>query len=832
MNEKTLRVLEYPKVLEKLASYTSFNAGRELAQNLTPSNDLAEVQARLDTTTEARNLIENSAEVTIGGARDVRNAVRLAALGHTIDAISFLEIQATLHSSRTLRHIIMKQATQYYLLSEIARNLVDLPLLEGEIERTIAPDGSVMDSASPALRRIREQIRISHGRLIDRLNSMLTSSQYRTALQEPIITMREGRYVLPIKTDFKGQVRGIIHDQSASGQTLYIEPIGIVDLNNNWKQLQLDEKDEIERILRELAAKVAVHAPAIMTAVEALGQLDLAFAKARYANAIRATQPIISPPGDNAALLNFGQARHPLLGDKVVPIDVYLGGDVRVLVITGPNTGGKTVSIKTVGLLTLMTQAGMHIPAETGSQALIFQKIFADIGDEQSIEQSLSTFSSHMTNIIGILDKIDPATLVILDELGAGTDPTEGAALARSLIEFMLEKKACAVITTHYSELKTYAYTTPGVQNASVEFNVETLSPTYRLQIGLPGRSNALAIANRLGMPENITDGARSLLSKEETQADVLIGEIYKERETAATIRYDTMRIKVETEKLREELNNRLRSIEESRRKAITEARESARQEIETEFAALRKETDELRHRLLDIEQAARLAADSNEIAAEMERQRRALAEAERIAADLQREARQRARQRANAPLLPTDEPLDNNFKVGDAVRIESLGLEGTINANPDSEGKFEVISGNFKVKVLPLDLRKISKKTLSESGGARTSRQRIDLANQREKEAAINVNIQARRSTADTSMELDMRGWRAEEVATELDRYLNDAYMSNLPYVRLVHGKGTGVLRQVVRQYLRSHPLVASWRNGENSEGGDGVTVANLKQA
>jgi DNA mismatch repair protein MutS2 len=829
MHEKTLRVLEYPKVLERLAYYTSFNAGRELAENLTPATEINEIQARLDTTAEARRLIENSPEVTIGGARDIRASVRLAAMGHAIDPTSFLEIHSTLQSSRNMRHAIIKQAAQYYYLSEIARNLVDLPLLEGEIERTIGPDGTVLDSASPALRRIREQIRISHNRLIDRLNNMLTSSQYRTALQEPIITMREGRYVLPVKADFKGQLRGIVHDQSASGQTLYIEPLGVVELNNSWKQLQLDEKDEIERILRELAAKIAVHAPAIITAVEALAQLDLAFAKARYANAIRATQPAINLPSAEGALLNFGQARHPLLGDKVVPIDVYLGGDVRVLVITGPNTGGKTVSIKTVGLFTLMVQAGLHLPVEAGSQALVFQKIFADIGDEQSIEQSLSTFSSHMTNIIGILDKIDADSLVVLDELGAGTDPTEGAALARSLIEFILEKQACAVITTHYSELKSYAYATPGVQNASVEFNVQTLSPTYRLQIGLPGRSNALAIATRLGMPENIVESARGLLSKEETQADVLIGEIYKERETAATIRYETMRVKAETEKLRDELSKQLRTIDEARREAVAVAREQARQELEAEFSAIRKETEELRHRLLDIEQAARLASQSNEIAAEMERQRKALAEAERAAANLQREARQRARQRSNTPILPTDEPLDTDFKVGDAVRVETLGMEGTINTLADTDGKLEIVSGNFKVKVLPADLRKLPKKALADNA-PRTARQRADIAGMREKEAAVRVNVQARQSSADTGMELDMRGWRAEAVSSELDRYLNDAYLSNLPYVRLVHGKGTGVLRQVVRQYLRTHPLVASFRTGENSEGGDGITVATLR--
>jgi DNA mismatch repair protein MutS2 len=842
MNEKTLRVLEFHKVLEKLAAHTSFSAGRELALELRPTTDLAEAQTRLDTTDEARRLIEVRPEVTIGGARDVRNAVRVAVIGRSLDAAAFLELVNTLIGSRTLRRLVLKQAQSgdFYYLSQMAQRLVDLPLLEGEIERTIGPDGTVMDSASPALKRIRDEIRTAHGRLLEKLNSILSSPQYQPAIQEAIITMREGRYVIPVKNDFKGQLRGIVHDQSASGATVFLEPLAVVDLNNRWKQLQLDEREEIERILRELSAQVARHAQEIVGAVEALAEIDLALAKAKYAAVLRATQPKLSTPDAaeaEARLLNFIQARHPLLSGKVVPVNLYLGADYRVLVITGPNTGGKTVSIKTAGLLTLMAMAGLHLPVEDGSQALVFQKIFADIGDEQSIEQSLSTFSSHMTNIISMLDQIDKQTLVILDELGAGTDPTEGSALARSIIQFILDRHADAIITTHYSELKSFAYMTPGVQNASVEFDVQTLSPTYRLSIGIPGRSNALAIAARLGLRQDIIEGARSLVSPEETQVDTLLAEIHKEREETADVRIQTMKLRAEAERERDELKRQLRNIEQVKRQAISEGRQQARQEMENELASVRQESNALRHRLIEIEQAARQAAESAEIAAQLEKQRRALAEAEKRAEAMQKEARRRAQTRAaqtNGDGKTAEQDAEDLIlRPGDRVLIETLQQEAVLLNGPDNEGRYEVSFGAFKVKVNSNDLRKLKGKPRDPRQEERTNSRarRLDAEYEREKQAAVQVRAKARSDTASTTMEADIRGMRAEEVYAELDRYLNDAYLSNLPFVRIVHGKGTGVLRQVVRDILRSHPLIASFRLGEAGEGGDGVTVATLKK-
>jgi len=834
MNERTLRVLEYYKVLDRLANYTSFSAGHELVMELRPVTDRDEVQKRLDITAEARDLLELRPDATLGGAREIRGAVKAAAIGRALDVGSYLEIVSTLQSSRTLRRTILKAGGNgsLFYLSQIAQGLVDLPELEGEIEQTIAPDGTVLDSASPALRRIRVDIRTAHNRLLEKLNSMLSSSQYQPLIQDAIVTMRDGRYVIPIKSDFKGQMRGIIHDSSASGATVYMEPLAIVDLNNQWRELQMAEREEIERVLLELAGKVGKYGSEIVTAVEALAEIDLAFAKARYANAMRASQPRLGEPGIAGDQVNFIQARHPLLPGKVVPIDLYMGDQFRVLVITGPNTGGKTVSIKTAGLLVLMAQAGLHIPVGEGSQTLVFEKIFADIGDEQSIEQSLSTFSSHLNNIIGMLEKIDNHTLVILDELGAGTDPAEGSALARSIIQFLLGKGCCSVITTHYSELKSFAYVTPGVQNASVEFDVETLSPTYRLVIGLPGRSNALAIASRLGLRSDIIAGARELVAPEEMQVDAMLAQIQHEREETSNIRLQTMKRQAEVEREQEELKRRLRHIEEERQQVAAEARSQARLEMEEELEAVRQQSRDLRQRLLEVEGVIRDTHQDSALAARLSEQRRALAEAEARAIALQKEARRRAQVRAaTVANAQADETEEVTLKAGDRVLVGTLGQEGQVLGGPDGEGRYEVSSGAFKLKVAGSDLRKLKGKPREDR--PLTTRERLDQAAAAEKMAGVRVKAQARSNSpsANVSMEFDIRGWRAEEVEAELDRYLHDAYLSNMPFIRIVHGKGTGVLRQVVRDIVKRHSLVKSFRLGEAGEGGDGVTVVTLAQ-
>src|SRR6266545_6005220 len=617
ISPQSLETHEFPKILERLARHTSFSASRELAAALVPSTDAYEIGRRLQFTSEARRLLDDRPDTSIGGARDIRGPVGLARRGGVLDAAVFLEISATLASGRRLRTTLLKlDATLFPQLQELAQDLPNLPAVEEAIGATIGDDGTVLDSASPTLGRLRADIRVAFGRLQDKLQNMISSTQYGDSLQEPIITVRNGRYVVPVKASHKRNVRGLVHDQSASGATLYIEPMAIVELNNRWRELQLAEEEEVARILAELSGTVGADAARIIAGVEALAAIDLAFAMAKYATALRCVEPEIveattddrRPTTDkatrrqgdkettddgqratgNAAPLLLNQARHPLLDQEhVVPTDLHLGDGFRILLITGPNTGGKTVALKTTGLLALMAQAGLHIPAKAPSRLPVFDQIFADIGDEQSIEQSLSTFSSHMTNIIRILKALgDPTnderrttndgwkdessvvgrwSLVLLDELGAGTDPVEGAALARAIIERLLELGVMTIATTHYAELKAFAYATEGVQNGSVEFDVETLAPTYRLTIGLPGRSNALAIAARLGLDPALVERARSTVAHEDVHVEDLLAGIHREREATAAELARVEELRADTEKYRERLADELRGFEQRR---------------------------------------------------------------------------------------------------------------------------------------------------------------------------------------------------------------------------------------------------------------------------
>ncbi|MDP9371826.1 MAG: endonuclease MutS2, partial [Chloroflexota bacterium] len=537
MDDRVLTTLEFDKVLDLLERRCTFSVASELALSLEPSTHFPTVRYNLALTDEARALLGAVPDFGVRGARDIQATVRGARLGVLLGPAQLLEVQDTIGASRGLRRAfdrLPEAEGRFPGLADIAVAIEQFPILEADIARAIGPRGEVLDSASPDLGRIRQGIRTAHDRLTERMNSLLTSSKWANVIREPIVTMREGRYVIPVRADARSAVGGIVHDSSASGQTVFVEPLEAVELTNRWRQLQRDEEHEIERVLRGLSDGVARDADALERTVDGLAAFDFQLAKARFSYDLDATSPGLWEGGgaDGAGDGHRGQrivlrrARHPLLTGEVVPIDIALGEDYRILVITGPNTGGKTVALKTVGLLTLMAQAGLHIPVADRSTISVFERVFADIGDEQSIEQSLSTFSSHLTHIIAMLERVTPDSLVLLDEVGAGTDPTEGAALARAIIHTLLERGPLAVATTHYSELKSYAYTTPGVENASVEFDVETLSPTYRLLIGVPGRSNALAIATRLGLPEAIVEEARGYLSPEEVQVDALLGEI------------------------------------------------------------------------------------------------------------------------------------------------------------------------------------------------------------------------------------------------------------------------------------------------------------------
>ncbi|HUE75547.1 MAG TPA: endonuclease MutS2, partial [Chloroflexota bacterium] len=593
MQTHTLELLEFPKVREALAHHTGFSAGRDLALALEPSADLEQVRWRQDVTAEARLLLELKSGVTIGGARDVSPSVRRASLGGVLETTELLDLAVTLASARVLRASIGGVANQVPNLADISRQITVRGDLEEDIGRCINDHGEVTDHASVALGRIRAEMRTAHGRVVERLNSILRSSAYRTIIQDPIITIRDGRYVIPIKAEAKGQFPSIVHDQSSSGATLFVEPLATVELNNRWRRLHLDEREEIAQILRGFSERIAAAADELILNVDALAQLDLALAKSHYAASIRAVEPILvhpdAPDSETSLEMLLLNARHPLLTGKVVPITVRLGNDFRILVVTGPNTGGKTVALKTVGILTAMAQAGLQLPVDPGSRVRVFDKIFADIGDEQSIEQSLSTFSSHLTHIIGIIQDANENSLVLLDELGAGTDPTEGSALARAILDHFLANQVIVMGTTHYSPIKVYAHATPGVANASVEFDVQTLSPTYRLTIGLPGRSNALAIASRLGLPAQIIDSARALLSSSDVQVEQMLEQIQAERDRAVADREESENARRRVAMKEEDLRRRLRSIERERASMFR----AARQELEFEVRGIRQRLQE-----------------------------------------------------------------------------------------------------------------------------------------------------------------------------------------------------------------------------------------------
>ncbi len=809
--EQTLETLEFPKIRAQLARYTAFSASHELALNLFPSTEFSAVVQRQQLTREARRLLDLHPDATIGGARDIRGVVGHAARGGALEAGVFLEIAATLESMRRLRGLLFKlDPEEFPLLGEIAADLPQLPTLEEEIARTIDDDGSVLDSASSTLSRIRGEVRVAFQRLQERLQNLLHSPQFAPALQEPIITVRNGRYVVPVKAGQRRTIRGVVHDQSASGATLYIEPLATLELNNRWRELQLAEEDEVARILAALAEQVGAAAPEIMGGVEALALLDLAFAQAKYALELRCVAPElvntqnsqVSRAADESVLA-LAAARHPLLDQRtVVPIDIRLGGAFQLLLITGPNTGGKTVALKTVGLLALMAQAGLQIPANAPSRLPIFTQIFADIGDEQSIEQSLSTFSSHMTTIIHILEAVDslitatqpavPATLVLLDELGAGTDPVEGAALARAIVERLLERGCLGIATTHYAELKAFAYSTPGVQNASVEFDVETLAPTYRLTIGLPGRSNALSIAARLGLDSTLVERARSGMAREDIQVEDLLAQIHQEREATAVELRRSEELRADAEKYRDRLADELHEFEATREAQL----EAARQNLEDELREVRGELRRLRDEFRSVSLS-----------------RQWLEQAEQRMQTAQEQAQTAARKAQPAPATTVRAAPDmpRPFQVGDTVLVRSIGLNGEIVVIDEEDQTADVQVGGFRMHVGLDELRRAKRDAATE----RRERYR----------APRSIDIPA---APDVSMSLDMRGWRTSEVTDKLDRYLNDAYLAGLPEVRLVHGKGTGALRQVVRDVLTGHPLVMSHTSGGQA-GGEGVTVAKI---
>jgi DNA mismatch repair protein MutS2 len=816
MNARTLKVLEFEKILERVAAYCAFSGGAEAARSLLPSDDLETVRARLAETAEAFTLLEQKTDISFGGVRDVRSYLERAERGAVLLASDLLEIRNTLLRARSLKNMLTRLERSFPHLAEIAANIQPCGHVIEEIGRCVNDRGEVVDSASDVLAQIRQELRAAQERLLSTLDRLLQNADIKPYLQEALITQRQGRYVIPVRSEYKGNVNGIVHDQSSSGATLFVEPLTVVQQNNSVRELELQEEREVRRILTELSQLVGEEAVYVHRNHHILAELDFTFAKAKYAYALDATVPEVTPfekprglTGGSAAggedgddepeavhpgsVMDLRRARHPLLDSKtVVPIDVYLDEDTYIIVITGPNTGGKTVSLKTVGLLTLMAQAGLMIPAEPNSRLSVFDGVYADIGDEQSIEQNLSTFSSHMTHIIEVLTEADPQSLVLLDELGAGTDPDEGSALAMALLENLRDRGITTFATTHYSDLKLYAHNTPGVRNASVEFDVETLSPTFELSIGLPGRSNALVIAKRLGLNPVIVEKAETIVRPDSLQADALLDDIKQARQEAHRTIEQAHERERAAQLMETDLRYQLASIEEARRSVIAEVRSLMQQELEK----ARREIDQFRRQMARANQFGGAGTHEDFLAR----------------ADKELAQRQQDTEEVNLAVVmagPVEERLTGPIEVGDRVWVANLQASGEVLSVSERAGEADVQIGNFRLK-LPMKRLELRQKAVKE-------------------EQPAGVQFASRRVHDSPGMELDMRGERVEEGLEKIDRYLESAYLARLPWVRIIHGKGTGALRDAVRNMLRQHPLVSEYRAGDMGEGGDGVTVVKL---
>lgn len=799
ISQKTIETLELPKILERLAKHASFSAGKDLARELFPTANLEEARTWQQEVAEVRELMEkNENRLNMGGVRDVRDVAIGAVRGVVIEPNVLLDIRMTLRRAETLKRTLGRSQHQYPLLADVVEEIEPCTELQNAIESAIDDNGEVRDSASPRLAMIRRDLKITFDRLQTKLNRIISGPNSAQYLQETIITMRNGRYVVPVKADFKGRIKGILHDTSSSGATVFIEPESTVELNNEWRDLQLQEEKEIRRILAALTDQVGQVSELVVRTVDVLAYLDLVKAKAEYAEEIGAVQPVLLPFKERAgaddhpgSMIQMEQARHPLISGKVVPIDVDFGEDTWALVITGPNTGGKTVALKTVGLLGLMAQCGLHIPCTEG-KLTVFEGVYADIGDEQSIEQSLSTFSAHMTNTIKILENCNERSLVLLDEVGAGTDPAEGSALARAIMNHLVARRATTMVTTHHPELKNYAVETAGVRNASVEFDIETLSPTYRLLVGLPGRSNALAIASRLGLDEEIIEDARTMVSSAELNADALLNEIHQSREDIRRREEEIAALQEDIQRERDELRQRLDTLEDERRDVLVTAQRKAENEVEE----LRKEIKRLRN-------------DMRSASLPLENLRAIQETADRLV-EYTRQPLE-----GEAVDVPAAEQDGWKPRLGDAVYLDTLKAEGQVVELDKDEALVQV--GTVKVRANLTEVRRPNREDRKiaerEASRRRRSRERRD----------------ERPQVESPGLELDLRGQRVEQALRNLDEYIDTAYLSGLPFARVIHGKGTGALRKAVRETVESHPLVSKVSSARPNEGGEGVTIIHM---
>lgn len=778
--------LELPKIMEKLASLCTNQLSKDIVKDLTPQKDLETVRSWQAETTEAREILRLYPTIPLGGIKDIRTSLRRAEMGATLEPSELLAIRDTLKAGRRLRRFCLEMKHSFPKVQGLAAALKDFTSLELNIEAAIDDEANIRDDASPELFRLRKKIATIHEKIKSRLESIIHSQQQQKYLQDNLITIREGRYVVPVKQEYRSQFPGLVHDQSASGATLFIEPLAVVELNNELRQVLAAERDEVQRILKQLSQQVQVNAKEIAGNLEKLACLDFIFAKGRLSEIMDASEPELNDRGQ----VKLIKARHPLLQGEVVPISLELGYEFNTLVITGPNTGGKTVTLKTVGLLALMTQLGLHIPAEPGSVMALFSQIFADIGDEQSIEQSLSTFSSHLKNIIEIIQKVDDNSLVLLDELGAGTDPSEGSALAMAILEFLHNRNAKTIATTHYGELKAFAYSNEGVKNASVEFDAKTLRPTYRLLIGLPGRSNALEIALRLGLPAHLVQRARTLISKEELKVADMIQDLEENKRKTEQELAEVERLKQEISQLKQTLEEERKKLKENEAKIL----EKAYQQAEQIISRARKEAQEVIDNL------------KTDLTAEARRAQEQIAQAAKLR--LKKSEEEISQKLQQFKVSPGKAP--KQLKVGDNVFILSLQQKGIVAALPNAQGEVLVQAGIMKITVPLNDLRLLDEKN-------------------EEKEKCGHIQLVKSKSMT-IKNELDLRGLLVEEALEKVDKYLDDAVLANLSSVYLIHGKGTGALRAAIRDYLQYHPHVKSFRQGDYNEGGTGVTVVELR--
>lgn len=792
MNEKVLKTLEYDKIIDQLAALAGSTLAKDKCKNLKPFSILSEIQAAQRETSDALSRLLRRGNISFSGVTDVRGTLKRLEIGSILSMEELLRICKLLEVCARVKSYSRKDAGEDTgdSLDDLFEALQPLTPVSSEIRRCIISEDELSDDASPALFRLRRSMRQTNDRVHAQLASMVNGS-VRSYLQDAVITMRNGRYCIPVRAEYRGQVPGMIHDQSSTGSTLFIEPMAVVKLNNELRELEMKEEQEIEVILSTLSSLVAQETETIRDDLTLLTQLDVIFAKAQLSRSYNGSEPVFNEKG----WINIKKGRHPLLDKKkVVPIDIHLGKDFQLLIITGPNTGGKTVSLKTVGLFTLMGQAGLHIPAFDGSELAVFEEVFADIGDEQSIEQSLSTFSSHMTNIVSILEKATSRSLALFDELGAGTDPVEGAALAISILSNLHRRGTRTMATTHYSELKVFALSSPGVENGCCEFNVETLRPTYRLLIGVPGKSNAFAISSKLGLSDEIIEEAKTHLTEQEESFEDLITDLENSRTTIEKEREEIDRYKQEIQTLKERLEQKQDKLDNSREAILRKANEEAR-------AILQDAKDYADTTMRNFNKFGKANISAKEMEQERDKLRKKLSGVEKNLT-LKTEKK------------PKKELKAKDLKIGDSVKVLSMNLKGTVSTLPNDKGNLYVQMGILRSQVNIKDLELIEEPGVTGPGlGKGTGGSgKIKMA-----------------KSASVSMELNLLGKTVDEAIAELDKYLDDAYLAHVPSVRIVHGKGTGALRKGVHTYLRRNKRVKSFRLGEFGEGDAGVTIVVL---